>query len=287
MRKLALLLLLLVLCGCQPSAVISDEGLIPTQVYYISNEQMLAPHEVAISSVTEEAKIRTLFSALQARQTTALVPAISSEILLKSYTLHSGTLTLELTDAYDSYRGISKTLADAAIAMSFCQLDDVDQVVIRTASSESAPLTANDYVFTIPTPISAQQSVTLYFVSGSDLTAESRVLLQEADTSLANSVVTALLAGPKTAGLKSAIPSGTRLHSVVVEDGLCTVDLSSEFLALPSHSEEAERLCLFSLVNTLAGVPEVEHVQVLINGTASTGFTHYDLTQAIQPEVFN
>lgn len=288
MRKLlALVLALSLLCGCTASPSASDENLLLTPIYYISSETLLSPLDASISAVSEEATIRSLYTALQSKPRDPYFPAISSDVLLEDYSLHGRVITLFLSEQYESYSGIKRTLSDAALTLSFCALSSVDRVVIRTPGFETAAFSASDFVFAVPDPVAVRQTVTLYFTDGTELKPETRTLVLEEGISLANEMISALLAGPKAEGLSSAIPSDTKLHSVVIEDGVCTVDLSERFLALPMHTEDAERLCLFSLVNTLAGVSGVEHVRILINGSAAKGFSHYDLTQALQPEVFN
>jgi len=287
MRKLCFLLAILLLCGCQPAPTVSDGVLKPTTAYFRGNTEMLVSHDVVISTATEDAQMQTLFSALQSAQDDGLTPAISRDVRLLGYSRKGGTLTLALSEEYEESRGILRTLADAALTLSFCSLDGVDALIIQTPSGESAPHTAEDYLLTSPSPVAAQQTVNLYFVSNGELTKVPHAIRKESDVAFPHSVISSLLSGPEDENYTSAIPEGVKLHSVVLENGTCTVDLSSEFLAISGHSEDAERLCLFSLVNTVAGVSEVHHVQILIDGESVPGFTHYDLTQAIQPEVFD
>ncbi len=287
MRKLCFLLACLLLCGCQPSPSVPDGILMPTTAYYRGHDEMLVSHDVVISTASEDAQVQTLFAALQSSPDNNLVPALPRDVRLVGHMRTGGVLTLLLSEEYEAQSGILRTLSDAAITLSFCSLDGVDSLILQTPNGESSSHTKNDYILTTPTPVVAQKTVTLYFLASGELVKVPHAIHTEAESSLANSVLSALLAGPESEEYRSAIPSGVKLHSVTLENGTCTVDVSSEFLALPEHTEEAERLCLFSLVNTVAGIAEVHHVQILIDGHSVHGFTHYDLTQAIQPEVFD
>lgn len=287
MRKLYLLLALLFLCGCQTTPTVPDGVLQPTAAYFLGSDEMLISHDVVISTATEDAQMQTLFSALQSTHDGTVTPAIPRDVHLLAYSRKGSALTLSLSEEYDAQNGILRTLSDAALTLSYCSLEEIDSLIIQTPTGESAAHTFEDYLLTAPTPVSAQQTVDLYFVSNGELVKVPHAIRKESDVSFPHSVVSALLSGPEDGDFTSAIPSGTALHSLTLENGTCTVDLSSEFLSLAEHTETAERLCLFSLVNTVAGAAEVHHVQILIDGVSVPGFTHYDLTQAIQPEVFD
>lgn len=286
MRKLCLVLVFLLLCGCQASPTVSDGVLQPTTAYFRGTTELLVSYDVVISTATEDAQIQTLFSALQSAHD-GVSPAIPRDVRLLSHSRKGDTLTLFLSEEYENLHGIFRTLADASLTLSFCALDGVDALIIQTSAGESVPRAAEDYLLTSPAPVAAQQTVDLYFVLNGELTKVPHAIRKESDVSFPYSVVSALLSGPEDKTYTSAIPNGVTLHAVEIENGTCTVNLSSEFLVLPEHTEEAERLCLFALTNTVAGISEVHHVQILIDGKTLPGFTHYDLTQAIQPEVFD
>lgn len=112
-----------------------------------------------------------------------------------------------------------------------------------------------------------QTEVTLYF-------ADDRALFLEEETRVVSdkyaspeeAVVSELIAGTQTEGLVSAIPEGTRLNSVSVEDGLCTVDLSAEFTANSEGGSASAVLSVYSVVNSLTALENVDRVMFLIDG---------------------
>ena len=73
-----------------------------------------------------------------------------------------------------------------------------------------------------------------------------------------------LLKGSLNAELINAIPEGTKLNSCTVEDGLCTVDLSAEFIS--KNGTANEQLSIYSVVNTLCLLDSVSEVKFLIDG---------------------
>lgn len=112
----------------------------------------------------------------------------------------------------------------------------------------------------------------LYFVS---IDSEGRVLRQEvlkdiprSDSPLSDAL-SALFAGPSEAeaqrGLISLIPSGTRLLSAVVRDGIATISLSEEF-RFNQFGVEGAIAQLVQVVFTATTFPTVNAVQILIEG---------------------
>ena len=76
-------------------------------------------------------------------------------------------------------------------------------------------------------------------------------------------IVRRLLALPES---ESAIPEGTALRSVSVENGVCTVDLSSQFLTGMPRSWNTERLAVYAIVNSLTELPQIQTVDLWIAG---------------------
>jgi len=84
---------------------------------------------------------------------------------------------------------------------------------------------------------------------------------------LATIIVNELIAGPKDKNLKPTIPEGTKLCSPVSISGtIATVDLSKEFVDKHPGGKNAEQLTIYSIVNSLTEVKEINKVQFKIEG---------------------
>ena len=75
-----------------------------------------------------------------------------------------------------------------------------------------------------------------------------------------------LINGPKNDKLESVIPAGTRLNKVEVQKDMAIVDLSEEFIKGVSKGAEEESKIVYSIVNTLVELTEIESVKILIDG---------------------
>ena len=62
------------------------------------------------------------------------------------------------------------------------------------------------------------------------------------------------------------MPEGTRLIGISTEDGLCTVNLSSEFIDNSNGGSAFDTLSVYSVVNSLCALDNVDKVQFLIDG---------------------
>ena len=82
-----------------------------------------------------------------------------------------------------------------------------------------------------------------------------------------------LLDGPDTVGLKSAIPSPTKLVSISTVDGVCYVNLSESFRT--QSATVPEEITLYSIVNSLTELPGVSTVQLVINGSTE-GYVRFN-----------
>jgi spore germination protein GerM len=87
-----------------------------------------------------------------------------------------------------------------------------------------------------------------------------------------------LAAGPRSTDLVSVIPKATKVKSVVVRDRMAVVDFSEELVKRGFGGSATEILAVAAIVNTLTEFPEVERVQILVEGKkVSTLFGHIDV----------
>lgn len=98
---------------------------------------------------------------------------------------------------------------------------------------------------------------------------------------IARSVMEELIRGPAQAGLEATLPAGTRLLDINVRpDGLAIVDFSGELITKLPASEKAEKLAVYSIVNTLTQFPTVETVELRVDGQrVSTLLGYVDINE--------
>ena len=101
----------------------------------------------------------------------------------------------------------------------------------------------------------------------------------------AKAVMETLLSGPVTdkGYVIRFIADGTELHSAGIDDGICYVDLSEEFLNENIAAPDGTSLVVYAIVNSLTALPEVAGVQFLIDGEARQAYLHPHFDQPITP----
>ncbi len=92
--------------------------------------------------------------------------------------------------------------------------------------------------------------------------------------SLANAIVKELIKGPgKGTGLKSTIPEGVKLKTpVIIEGRTAIVDFSKEFVEKHTGEKDAEKLTIYSVVNSLTELEGIEKVKFKIEGKSKAEF---------------
>ena len=91
-----------------------------------------------------------------------------------------------------------------------------------------------------------------------------------------------LVGGPKKAELVPVVPPGTKVKSVTVKERTAFVDFSGELIKRGFGSSSMEILTVGAIVNTLTEFPDVEKVQILVEGKkVSTLFGHLDVSDPL------
>ena len=116
---------------------------------------------------------------------------------------------------------------------------------------------------------------------GTGLIAVSRKVNTEKDDKY-TAAMKSLLTGTKEKGQTNVIPKKAKLRSVTVKDGVASVDFSKELEQNFSGGSTGEEMLIGSIVNTLTDFPEVQKVQILIEGASvETLSGHMDLSEPL------
>ncbi len=135
------------------------------------------------------------------------------------------------------------------------------------------------------TPPEEEESVeiTLYFPDdqAERLSAETRRVKLDGEE-IPYVVIRELLKGPESPDLLASIPASARLLAVTVRDGIAYVNFSSELRTEHWGGSTGEIMTVYSIVNSLTELPEIERVKILVEGeTVDTLAGHLDLTEPL------
>lgn len=126
--------------------------------------------------------------------------------------------------------------------------------------------------------------ITLYFADKQAMYLEPETRTVSAqDDNLEKTIVEELIKGAKSGEHVSLIPDGTEVIGTNTEDGVCTVNLSSEFINNANGGSAADTMCVYSIVNSLAELDSVNSVQFLIDGEKVEIFGSFIFDEPFEP----
>lgn len=209
--------------------------------------------------------------------------AVPDNVSVDEFDLEEGgELTLYLDAAYGNYSGVTEIIRRAAIVKTLCQIPDVDaiqfyvagQPLTNSGSEAIGFMTAETFIDNTGGESVYRQKATftMYFASadGDKLVEVPVEIIYDATIPLEQLAIEQLMKGPDTIDgvskeeVKSTIPKNVTLNKVTVKEHTCYVDFSEEFLDKPNGI--TPEVAVYSVVNTLIELPDVNKVQFSING---------------------
>lgn len=165
-----------------------------------------------------------------------------------------------------------KKLLAVVIVLSIVMLSACSFVKDKPAGTTSPG--ADDTQSEITKTENIKKDIVLYFATSDalGLGAEVRSVPAE-EAGDPDCVLEQLVAGPSKEGLVSVLPEGTKILSCKLSDGLCTVDVSKEFVS--GQGSANEQMIIYSVVNTLCRIDGVDEVAFLVEGEKVMIFGSY------------
>jgi germination protein M len=233
--------------------------------------------DVKLEHTEGEALIRDLLAELQTQPKDAgMRQTIPSEVEVLDVVESSYQITVDFSKEYRDLEPIEEILTRAAIVKTLLQNTDYLYVVftvngvplVTNSGVTVGSMSLDSFVENPGQQISSSQetTLTLYFsnADGTALVPETREVHYSSNTSLDKLVMEQLLEGPKESNLLATIPTGTKLITVSVVDGVCYVNLDETFSN--QNQEISEQVVLYSIVDSLTELSNIDKVQLSING---------------------
>jgi len=247
-------------------------------IYYLDNEQsaLSAVNFTADTKDTEGLVKELTAQLLKAPDAVDVVVALPDQVSLQGYKLNENILTLNFDGNYSSIKPARMVLCNAAFAKTLTQIKGVEYVSFNSGdqplrNSDGKPLGAlsgSDFVQNITNVNSYEKKeLVLYFAdaSGTRLKEEKREAIYNMDTSLEQLVVTELIKGPETEGLKATISPDAKLLNVSVNEGICYINFNQAFLTTVKDTDV--KLTVYSIVDSLSELTTVKKVQIAVEGS--------------------
>ena len=201
---------------------------------------------------------------------------ISSAFSLLDAVLDEGQVILTVDENYRNLDPAAEVLTRAALVRTLTQLDAVEYVSMKVRNE---PLTdrsgnpigimeASMFIDNAGDEINTYERarLTLYFTdeSGTKLIEASRSVVYNTNISMEKLVVEQLIKGPNNEELFPTVNPETKINNVTVKDGICYVNLNENFLT--QMTIVSSEVTIYSITNSLVELPNVNKVQISING---------------------
>ncbi len=266
-------------------------------VLYFANSQgtdLISVNLDVYEQETEELPGIVMEKLLEGPKSPELSRAIRLGTRLLSVAKEQTLVTVDLSKEFYHEESIYDVLALSSIVKSLCSVSGVDSVfltiegqpLLTSEGTELGILKEADVVFDADALTEDESNVTLYF---SDMNAEylareiRRVKVPRGEL-LEKIVLTELIAGPKGNGGRT-IPPETKIRSIETKDMVCFVNLSSEFVTKNNVGIAAEQLTIYSIVNSLTELSNIDKVQFLIEGEKKDVYHHMIFNEPIARDI--
>lgn len=228
------------------------------------------------------------------------VKVIPDSCILGKVSVKNEVATIDVSKEFTSLTGTDELLARFSVVRTLCDIPGISAVQITV---EGAPLVSNatgievgilskkDIVIDIDTnaDVSVKNDTTtilLYFANAdaTTLKSENRKVETTDTISIERTIINELLKGPSSPELVKVIPDGVKLQNIETKDGVCYVTFSGEFVSKFSGGSNTGMLIVYSIVNSLCNLENIDSVQILIDGEKGAEFGDFVFDEPIGPK---
>lgn len=268
-----LLTALPVLSGCEKKHV--SEAF---QVFYINKEQDgLTSRDYDLQGKNLDDEIKDLIHKMSSETDSVdYLNAIPKNVSLLNCEIQDETVQLNFSQDYEKMDSMEEVLCRGAITKTLLQLDgvtgvsfQVDGKNLKDHNGNTVGIMMSDSFVDNPgeeIQNIQETEINLYFAStdGKSLVKEVQKVYYSSNMSVEKLVLERLLKAPKSENAQCAIPKGTQLINVSVMDGICLVNFDQGFLNYDFNI--SEDVVIYSIVDSLTDLPNVDTVQISVNG---------------------
>lgn len=281
MKKQVLLLftLILLFSACSYN---TDDIKNTYSLYYLDaeNNTQVVSIPGKLDALTADDAVNEAFLRLKAPENKKHLSAVPTDIKLLAVSVSDTVCKAELSPRYAKLPDTSRAAVDTCLVKTICSIESIDRVIISCDGAVMGEFSENDFLINSPRTYYDVYTVNLYFANEDfdGLQADRETISLSPDTTLEHAVISRLLSPDSSGKHRSAVPAGTKLNDVYVNEGMCVIDLSREFVDNVVHDEVHEGIAIYSIVNTMTELPMIDSVKILIDGKDADGYLHHKLS---------
>lgn len=201
---------------------------------------------------------------------------LGENLLLEQIRLNDTTATLYFDKSYLEMSPTKEILVRAGIVKNLTQVPGVDHVLIQVGEnpltdvdgSIVGAMTSKMFVDNARSDFNNHERIQLKLYFANEeldlLSATTKEVVYNSNIAVERLVIEQLILGPEHDEQRSTLNQSVRIVNVSTKDGVCYVNLDATFLT-PIIGVNAE-LTVYSIVNSLVELSNINKVQILING---------------------
>ena len=276
-----MLSLTLLLAGCGSEQAPDGDF----SVFYLNKEETTVverPYE--LNGKRTEERIAACIEALSAPVSDVDIKNPLQEATITGF-LYSdeGIVNIDFDSGYFQAGRIKEILRRAAIVRTLCQIDGVEGVRFSVEGAEIVDdrlepvgiMTADMFINNEGKQINSYEktTITLYFAdeSGTGLLKTAENVAYSSNIAMERIVLEQLIKGPLSVGrYYPTLPTNVAIISMTTKDSTCYVNLSNAFLT--KIGNVTDETVLYSIVNSLTELSNINKVQFMIDGETEISF---------------
>lgn len=280
------LLLVILLCACGKDGSGSSGSTLsvyrPVKAEYRTNGELIRAEKISLGEDAEP--VQGAAYAISALAVDDEMEAILPDgVEIVSAEQNGRVAKVTMNAAYRALDGMRKTIADYCITLTMCSIPQIDYVSIYVgADLIESHLAASDVILGNTVVSMDEAGVRVYFprISGG-LGYEYRTIAVSDDSIPERVIMDVLIAGPESEQLTEAFSKNPVLLSVYTNGGVCSVSFADSFLSDESLTVEEIQLSIYSIVNSLTSLADVDSVQILIEGKQAGDIGGFDVSKPL------
>lgn len=283
---LAAVVLLVCVAACSENEGASDKDKL--SVYYV-NSKAYEDYGNYIEKVdyyladNEDVVNNSLAYLGVAPEGSGLISSLVKGTRIYSYEINDGVINIDLSPAYNMLNELEKATLKCCITLTLCGISEIQYINIYVDGKLVDEMLDVGMMIIEDTDTNQfEKRINLYFPDSNNyyLHTESRVLTVGQDVPLVEYVIEELIKSAQTEEVTTAIPQGTQLISADVKNGVCTVDLSKAFITNRPGTAAEQRLMVYSLVNSITELENVEYVRFTVEGKSVNEYEYIDISDS-------
>ena len=287
---------------------IGSSGMEGAEVYYLvsaNNSLKEVRTNVPQEAETSNMAFHLLERMKEDPKKDGMISAVPADVEFLSVHLEDKKAVVDVSSSYLALENAQEVVCRSAIVWTLSSLEMIDNVeltvegrTLRNQQGKEFGVMNRENVRIdgdVPAETTEYAILKLYFTNadGTDFQIEDRVVEVNANQAREKTILEQLIAGPLEKGYYPTVSADTKIRDVTTtKDGICYVNLSQDFLTKTATANINDVVTVYSIVNSLCELEEVDKVQFLMEGEKiedykgvldfSTPFTAVESLQTIR-----